>query len=216
MIRPTVGGGGIPMLRSSWITVTRLPDRAAVVGRLDRSPVMAHSTSRTRGSHRDGPVFPEEPGATSALGRGPVDFHPKRVMTATMPGATFRSVVYAFGPPRLELSGRQYAGRNSDGRPGVAILRRLGEAGHAKLGDRSYLVRRGDDDPGRRLPGSRRAGGTRQRQLLPGHPRVPVPVRHHHLGMDPPDPRDRGGAGRRRAAGGVGPGPEWSGSPWRS
>ena len=88
-----------------------------------------------------------------------MDFHPKRVMTATMPGATFRSVVYAFGPPRLELSGRQYAGRNSDGRPGVAILRRLGEAGHAKLGDRSYLVRRGDDDPDRHLPGSRRAGG---------------------------------------------------------
>jgi hypothetical protein len=31
-------------------------------------------------------------------------------MTATIPGATFRSIVYAFGPPRLELSGRQYAG----------------------------------------------------------------------------------------------------------
>jgi hypothetical protein len=48
-------------------------------------------------------------------------------MTATIPGATFRSIVYAFGPPRLELSGRQYAGRNSDGGPGVAILRRLGK-----------------------------------------------------------------------------------------
>jgi hypothetical protein len=34
MIRPTVGGGWMPMLRSSLITATRLPDRAAVVGRL--------------------------------------------------------------------------------------------------------------------------------------------------------------------------------------
>ena len=49
MIMPTVGGGWMPMLRSSLTAATRLPDRAAVVGRLGRSPVMAHSTSRTRG-----------------------------------------------------------------------------------------------------------------------------------------------------------------------
>jgi hypothetical protein len=109
------------------ITATRLPDRAAVIGRLDRSPVMAHSTSRTRGLSSHGP----DP--LSNLGQlqrqaGAGGLHPKRVMNATIPGATFRSIVYAFGPPSLELSGPQYAGRNSDGTPGVAILRRLRRA----------------------------------------------------------------------------------------
>ena len=106
----------------------------------------------------------------------------------------------ARGPAR---STRQREGA-ADDRARVAVsVGQPRQGGHQRLGDGLDLVRRPHDDHGRHLAGAGGPDRHLRERVLCGHPQLPVPVRRHHLGLDPPAARAAGGLRRLGAA--VGP-----------